>query len=98
MRCRIRLPRQVTGFVVPLDTDATRVGELLLVRYYDACIHVPPPPANQTVHVVTAEGLEYGGGLFDTVWVSGTLKVESCSSELADAGYRIDAARVEPYE
>lgn len=91
-------PVKLPGFIVPLDTNATRVGEFLLVPYYGACIHVPPPPANQTVHVVTAEGLEYGGGLFDAVWVSGTLKVESSSSELADAGYRIDATRVEPYE
>lgn len=90
----IRLP----GFVVPLEADAESVGEFLLVPYYGACIHVPPPPANQTIHVVTAKGGEYQGGLFDTVWVNGTLKVEPLSSELGEAGYRIDAVRVEPYE
>ena len=91
---RIRLP----GFVVPLEAEAEAMGEFLLVPYYGACIHVPPPPANQTVHVVTAKGGEYHGGLFDTVWVNGTLKVERLSNELADAGYRIDAVLVEPYE
>jgi len=91
---RIRLP----GFVVPIEADAESVGEFLLVPYYGACIHVPPPPANQTIHVVTPKGGEYHGGLFDTVWVSGTLKVQSLSIELADAGYRIEAVRVEPYE
>jgi uncharacterized protein len=90
---RIRLP----GFVVPIEADAESVGDFLLVPYYGACIHVPPPPANQTVHVVTAKGGEYHGGLFDTVWVNGTLKVQPLSSELGDAGYRIDAVRVEPY-
>lgn len=89
---------KMPGFVVPIEADAERIAEFLLVPYYGACIHVPPPPANQTVHVVTANGAEYQGKLFDTVWVTGTLKVESSSSELAEAGYRIDARRVEPYE
>jgi hypothetical protein len=78
--------------------DLLSLGEFLLVPYYGACIHVPPPPANQTVHVVTAKGGEYHGGLFDTVWVSGTLKTQSPSSELGEAGYRLEAVRVEPYE
>lgn len=91
---RVKLP----GFVVPLDTDGQKTGEFLLVPYYGACIHVPPPPANQTVHVVTGTDREYQGGLFDPVWVSGTLNVESSSSELAEAGYRLEATTVEPYE
>jgi len=91
-------PVRLPGFVVPLEADAQAMGEFLLVPYYGACIHVPPPPANQTVHVVTAKGGEYHGGLFDTVWVNGILKVERLSNELGDAGYRIDAVLVEPYE
>jgi hypothetical protein len=91
---RVRLP----GFLVPLEMDAETIGEFLLVPYYGACIHVPPPPANQTVYVQTAEGNAYRGELFDTVWVTGTLKVEHQSNELAEAGYQIQDARVEPYE
>jgi hypothetical protein len=91
---QVRLP----GFVVPLEADAQRIAEFLLVPYYGACIHVPPPPANQTVHVITAPGAEFEGQLFDTVWVTGTLKVEASSSDLAEAGYRIEAVSVEPYE
>ncbi|EGV19504.1 DUF3299 domain-containing protein [Thiocapsa marina] len=91
---RVRLP----GFVVPLELDAQKMSEFLLVPYYGACIHVPPPPANQTVHVVAPEGREYVGELFDTVWVTGTLRVIRSSSELADAGYRIDLTEIEPYD
>lgn len=91
---RVKLP----GFVVPVDWDAEKIGEFLLVPYYGACIHVPPPPANQTVHVTTAKGREYSGDLFDTVWVSGTLRVERYAGELAEAGYRMEATAVEPYE
>jgi hypothetical protein len=78
--------------------DAEKIDQFLLVPYYGACIHVPPPPANQTVHVLTREGMAFEGQLFDTVWVTGTMRVERMSSELADAGYRLEDATVEPYE
>jgi hypothetical protein len=90
----IRLP----GFVVPLDMDATEMREFLLVPYFGACIHVPPPPSNQTVYVVTADGAAYRGDMFDTVWVEGTMHIERFSNELGEAGYRIDAVSVSPYE
>ena len=90
----VKLP----GFVVPLEMDAKTIQEFLLVPYYGACIHTPPPPANQTVHVVTDENHAYQGQLFDTVWVTGTIRVEKLSSELGEAGYRIEARKVEPYQ
>jgi hypothetical protein len=91
---RLRLP----GFVVPLETDATEITEFLLVPYFGACIHVPPPPANQTVLVLTADGAAYQGELFDTVWVEGIMRVEQFSNDLGDAGYRLEDAKVSPYE
>lgn len=91
---RVRIP----GFVVPLDMEASRIGEFLLVPYYGACIHVPPPPTNQTVYVKLPPELAFEGEMFDTVWVTGTLKVTPTSSELAEAGYRIDGSAIDPYE
>ncbi len=89
----VRLP----GFVVPVEGDGRRVEEFLLVPYYGACIHVPPPPANQTVHVL-AQGRDVTiRGLFDTVWVTGIMRVEHKSSQLAEAGYQIEALEVTPY-
>ncbi|WP_295879497.1 DUF3299 domain-containing protein [uncultured Thiohalocapsa sp.] len=90
----VKLP----GFVVPLTTDAREIREFLLVPYFGACIHVPPPPPNQTVYVVTSEGGAYRGELFDTVWVEGVMHIETFDSDLGSAGYRIDAVRVSPYE
>ena len=90
----VKLP----GYVVPLEMDAKTIQEFLLVPYYGACIHVPPPPANQTVHVVTDKNHAYRGKLFDTVWVTGTMRVEKVSSELGEAGYRLEARKVEPFE
>ncbi|MCW8949601.1 MAG: DUF3299 domain-containing protein, partial [Sedimenticola sp.] len=91
----IKLP----GFVVPLETDGQHTSQFLLVPYYGACIHVPPPPANQTVHVTMRDnkGAEIRQ-LFDTVWVTGVIKTEKLTTDMADAGYTIQATRVEPYE
>jgi hypothetical protein len=89
---------RLAGFVVPLEMDTENIRELLLVPYYGACIHVPPPPANQTAYVVAEEGKAYKGELFDTVWVTGTLTVDKSSSDLGSAAYRIDAVKFEPYE
>ena len=40
---------RVPGYMVPLEDNLEEVTEFLLVPYPGACIHVPPPPANQTV-------------------------------------------------
>ena len=48
----VKLP----GYIVPLDvTEEGRVTEFLLVPYYGACIHTPPPPANQIVVVASRD-------------------------------------------
>ena len=82
------------GYIVPLDFDATRVKEFLLVPFVGACIHVPPPPANQIVYVKIEQGFDVQG-TFDPVWVTGTLKVASAVTGLAEAGYTLDAEKVE---
>jgi hypothetical protein len=82
------------GYVVPLDFDATKVKEFLLVPFVGACIHVPPPPANQIVYVKSDAGFEVKGS-FDPVWVTGRLRAAHTSTGLAETGYAIDAERVE---
>ncbi len=82
------------GYVVPLDFDATSVKEFLLVPFVGACIHVPPPPANQIVYVKTAKGFDVKG-MFDPVTVTGKLSTSYASTGLADAGYTLEAEGVE---
>jgi hypothetical protein len=90
----VRLP----GFVVPLEADADETTGFLLVPYYGACIHVPPPPANQTVYVVTEPGEGAGTELFEVVWVTGTMSVKRIDNDIAEAGYTLYATDVAPYE
>jgi hypothetical protein len=85
----------IGGYVVPLNFDATRVTDFLLVPFVGACIHVPPPPANQIVYVKVEQGFDVKG-TFDPVWVTGTLKVTPTFTGLADAGYSLEAEKVEP--
>jgi hypothetical protein len=84
----------IGGYIVPLDFDATRVKEFLLVPFVGACIHVPPPPANQIVYVKTEAGFDVQG-TFDPVWVTGILKVTTAFTGLAEAGYSLEAEKVE---
>jgi uncharacterized protein len=90
---RVRLP----GYVVPLDFAGSRVTGFLLVPYMGACIHVPPPPPNQIVYVHTREPIEIDE-IFEAVYATGTFEADMISTELAQVGYRIIDATVEPYE
>ena len=85
---------RLAGYVVPLETDGTALKEFLLVPYYGACIHVPPPPPNQTVFVRAKDGLSIRR-LFDTVAVTGRFNTERRTGELADAGHVLDATTIE---
>lgn len=87
----VKLP----GYIVPLEGDGKKVSEFLLVPFFGACIHVPPPPANQIVYVKT-KGAAIRE-MFDIVWVTGTMKTQRKSSGIADAGYTLEASKVEPY-
>lgn len=84
---------EIGGYVVPLDLEARAVTELLLVPFVGACIHVPPPPSNQVIHVTAERPLQIKG-LFDPVWVTGRLGVQLMSTGLADAGYTLKAERI----
>ena len=97
----IKLP----GYVLPLDFEGTLVRSFLLVPYVGACIHVPPPPPNQIVHVQLNQGFE-SKELFAPVWVTGLISagMDKASLTLVDGstdvnfGYALQATKVEPYE
>ncbi len=89
---------RIAGFVTPLGFDGSEISEFLLVPYVGACIHVPPPPANQIVFVSGVENYEAEEGLLYPVWVTGTLRAVPLTTDLADVGYQIEGAKVEDYE
>ncbi|MGY4524399.1 DUF3299 domain-containing protein [Pseudomonas sp. TE21394] len=91
---RIKLP----GYIVPLEvSEEGRTTEFLLVPYYGACIHVPPPPPNQIVHIFSEMGVRIED-LYQPYWIEGKLQVRASTSELADAGYQMEAEKIYAYE
>ena len=89
---RVRLP----GYVVPLEEVKGELQEFLLVPYFGACVHSPPPPANQIIHVLP-QSVPKGVRSMDPVWISGTLVRGKVDSYMGAAAYRMDAKTVEPY-
>lgn len=88
----VRLP----GYVLPLDVSGGGVTAFILVPYVGACIHVPPPPANQLVFVTTERAYR-SSGLYEAVVVTGMFGTAAMSTQLADIGYALSADRIEPY-
>lgn len=89
---KVRLP----GYIVSLEGDGKGVREFLLVPYFGACIHVPPPPSNQVVHVFTDKPVPEKL-VYEPVWVTGVLELEQVDTALGSAGYQIRQANVGQY-
>lgn len=88
---------RMSGFIVPIDHKGTGVTAFILVPYVGACVHVPPPPANQLVFVTTGEPYE-SSGLFEAVTVTGMFGTASTSTQLAEIGYALSAEDIRPYK
>ena len=98
----IKLP----GYLLPVEFSGTMVTEFLLVPYVGACIHVPPPPPNQIVHVkVTAKGGYKSSKYFDPIMVTGVISAEMQVRDLylvdgsngIPMGYTMESRIIEPY-
>ena len=87
---------QLSGFIVPLDHDGTGVTAFILVPYVGACVHVPPPPANQLVFVTTGTPYE-SSGMFEPVTVTGMFGTASRSTQLAEIGYALSAEDIRSF-
>lgn len=87
---------RIPGYVVPLEESKQGIKELLLVPYYGACIHSPPPPANQIIHVFLPKPVK-GFAAMDTVWVQGTLKAFRGDSYMGASGYKIEDGTLSAY-
>ena len=96
---------RIPGYALPLEFSGIAVKELLLVPYFGACIHVPPPPPNQMVYVTLDEPYVVNE-LFAPVWITGRMSVERSSKSLSyvdgraslETGYTLAGTGIEPYE
>ena len=87
----VKLP----GYIVPLESDAGgELTEFLLVPYFGACIHVPPPPPNQIVYVKLKAPFNLKS-MADPYWITGTISTKPWSGDMADTDYVMTADKVE---
>jgi uncharacterized protein len=91
---QVRIP----GFMVPLEDTETRVTEFLLVPYFGACIHTPPPPPNQMAHVLMQRNQKVDVNLWDPIWIIGRLKIENVESPYGVVGFQVTGERILPYD
>lgn len=88
----VKLP----GYLVPLEEGKQGIREFLLVPYFGACIHTPPPPSNQILLGRAAKPIT-GLRTMDAIWAYGRLEIERAPSSMGVAGYTMRVARVEKY-
>jgi hypothetical protein len=88
---------KIPGFVVPLEGDGEAITEFLLVPYFGACIHVPPPPPTQIGYVTFSTAVPIDN-LYDAGGVTGTLSTEGWRGDLATVGYTLQGIEVSPFD
>lgn len=97
---------KIAGFVVPLDLNKKKVKEFLLVPYFGACIHVPPPPSNQVVYAINAtidnkqenEILKSAALIQGPITIIGILETVASNTAMGSAGYKIQIDTIEEYK
>ncbi len=89
----VRMP----GYILPLEFKGEKVITFILVPFVGACIHVPPPPANQLIYVTTQDPFK-SAGLFEPVYVTGQFGTASTATPLAQIGYEMTAHQIELYK
>lgn len=87
----------ISGFAVPLEGKGDDISEFLLVPYFGACIHTPPPPANQIIHVYASKTPKNFGMMYSYT-VSGTLQIDQSPTEMGFSTYVMQADRIELYK
>lgn len=85
---------ELPGFLAPLEQTQEMITRFLLVPYFGACIHMPPPPINQTVLV----DMEKGDGILlheVSIYpfkIKGRLTIDRTNTDIGNAGYHISQA------
>jgi hypothetical protein len=97
---------KIPGYLIPLHYEAQEIKEFMLVPYIGACIHVPPPPANQLVYVISDLPWE-NDFIWDPIWITGEISIGGQNTIIslnphetyqANAGYEMVAHEIIDYE
>lgn len=95
---------RIPGYLLPLEFKDRKAVEFLLVPNVGACIHTPPPPPNQMVHVYYPAGFRVTG-LYSPILITGRLEAEWRTPNVGfvdgrkqvEVSYVMKADAVEPF-
>ena len=89
----------ISGYVVPLDwSDSRSLSEFLLVPYFGACIHSPPPPANQIIHIQLVQPVQNIHSMSE-VSISGRLIIQrNDAAAMGVSSYTMLLDEIERYQ
>jgi hypothetical protein len=87
----------IAAFIVPLEDDMQRADEFLLVPYFGACVHTPPPPPNQMVYVKMKDHKMIRIGWWDPVMFEGILHLKQVESPYGASYFEMEGLESKPY-
>jgi hypothetical protein len=89
---------QIAAFIVPLEDDMQESDEFLLVPYFGACVHTPPPPPNQMVYVKMRGNKTVKIGWWDPVIFEGVLHFKQVESVYGASYFEMEGIASKPYK
>ncbi len=90
---------RIAGYIIGVDTaqgEYNKLSSFLFVPNAGTCIHIPPPPPNQTIFVEMKKAVKTDP--FEPVILEGTIYLENGESEIAGYYYRFEGDAVRKYE
>ena len=88
----------IAAFIVPLEDDMQQADEFLLVPYFGACVHTPPPPPNQMVYVKMRGRKTVKIGWWDPVHFVGILHLKQVESPYGASYFEMEGLESKPYK
>jgi len=88
---------KIAAFIVPLEDNMQEADEFLLVPYFGACVHTPPPPPNQMVYVKMQGRKTVKIGWWDPVMFEGIIRLKQTESPYGASYYEMEGVASKPY-
>lgn len=88
---------EIAAYIVPLEDNMQEADEFLLVPYFGACVHTPPPPPNQMVYVKMKDRKTVKIGWWDPVLFKGVIRLKQTESVYGASYYEMEGIDSKPY-
>lgn len=84
---------EIKGFMLPLDFEAKKISEFLLVPYVPSCMHVPPPPADQVIYVKMKNAAKIEPSFYP-ILMKGKIFSDKANFEMIESGWKMEGLTI----